>query len=157
MFSGFITSLFQSRGFEGIGFRRDRGDGYSFQPCASWTESMADKNAVPRLGFVHDFVGEHATVPADVSARFQHVAMLVAQPVAGSCGDVQFAVGIVRQAMPAGLVVAAGPVHGGVVLGDVEIDRPGPQRVGQFFSAASFFSASFQSKSSGRIASSGAL
>ena len=43
----------------------------------------------------------------------------------------ELAVGIVRQAVAARLVVRAGALDRGVVLGDVKIDRPGPQRRGQ--------------------------
>ena len=56
---------------------------------------------------------------------------LVAQPVAGVAHDVELAVGVVRQAMVAGLVVRARAIHRGVVLRHVEIDGPGPQRRGQ--------------------------
>ena len=52
------------------------------------------------------------------------------QPVGGAFRDVELAVGIVGAAVAAGLVVGAGAVDGAVVLGDVEIQRPGAQGVG---------------------------
>ena len=59
------------------------------------------------------------------------LAVLVAQPEAGVMGDVELAVGVGRQAVAAGVVVRSRAEDGGVVLGDVEVDRPGPQRRGQ--------------------------
>ncbi len=59
------------------------------------------------------------------------LAVLVAEPEAGVMGDVELAVGVGRQAVAAGVVVRARAEDGGVVLGDVEVDRPGPQRGGQ--------------------------
>src|SRR5947208_101031 len=41
------------------------------------------EDAVPRLRFHHDFVGEHAAVPADVFDLAGHVAVAVAQPKPG--------------------------------------------------------------------------
>ena len=56
------------------------------------------------------------------------LAALVAEPVAGVLHDVELAVGRVGQAVAAGFVVRAGAEHFAVVLGDVEVDRPRPQR-----------------------------
>ena len=89
------------------------------------------QDVVPRLRLHHGFVGEHAAVPADVAELLGRLAVAVAQPVAGVMGDVELAVGIGGQAMAAGLVVGAGAFDGRVVLGDVEIDRPGAQGGGQ--------------------------
>ncbi len=61
----------------------------------------------------------------------RHFAFVVAEPVAGVAGDVQFAVRVGREAVAAGFVVGAGAVDGGVVLGDVEIDGPGTKGLGQ--------------------------
>ena len=49
----------------------------------------------------------------------------VLEPEGGALGDVEFAVRVVGLAVAAGLVVGAAPVHGAVVLRDVEIDGPG--------------------------------
>ena len=79
-------------------------------------------------GSMHDLVGEHAAVPADVLECLGQLAVVVAQPVAGVLGDVELAVRVVRQAVAAGLVVGARALDRGVVLGDVEVDRPRAQR-----------------------------
>ena len=89
------------------------------------------EDVVPRLRLHHDFVGEHAAVPADVAERLGQVARLVAEPVAGMTRDVELAGWVGGQAVPAGLVVRAGAVDGAVVLGDVEVDRPGAQGGGE--------------------------
>ena len=83
--------------------------------------------------------------------------LLVAEPVAGVVRNVELALGVVRQAMTARLVVRAAAVHRGVVLGDVEIDRPGPQGRGQL--AIGGFELVFVPpvEMAGRMASSGAL
>ena len=91
------------------------------------------KNLIPGFRLVHDFVGEHATVPTDVATVLQDVAVLITQPVTGVMRDVELSIGIIRQAMPPRLVVAARPVNGRVVLGDVKVDGPGSQRVSQLF------------------------
>src|SRR5207302_10141297 len=89
------------------------------------------EDVVPGLLFGHDFVGEHAAVPADVFEFFGEVAFVVAEPEAGDVGDVELAGGVGGHAMAAGFVVGAGAVDGAVVLGDVEVDRPWPQGRGQ--------------------------
>src|SRR4051812_14404980 len=71
------------------------------------------KDVVPRLGFHHDCIGEHAAVPAEVAEALEGVAGLVLQPVAGVFGDVEFAGGVGGQAVAAGLVVGAAAVDGG--------------------------------------------
>ena len=63
--------------------------------------------------------------------RLGQLAAVVAEPIAGVTRDVELAVGIGGQTVAAGLVVRAGAVHRGVVLGDVEVDGPGPQGRGQ--------------------------
>ena len=70
----------------------------------------------------------------------------------------ELAVRIVGQAMPAGLIVRAGAVHRGVVLGDVKIDRPGTQGGGELFQRLVELAACPSSRNSaGSMASSGAL
>ena len=86
------------------------------------------------------------------------VAVLVAQPEAGVLDDVELAVGIERLAVAAGLVVRAGALDRGVVLRDVEVDGPRPQRASVILrSAVVEVFWSDQSKFSGRMRSSGAL
>ena len=77
------------------------------------------QDIVPGIGLHHDFVGEHAAVPADV---FDAPRRGVPQPVFGGSGDIEFSVGVVGLAMSPGLVVRAGAVDGAVVLGDVNAD-----------------------------------
>ncbi len=89
------------------------------------------ENVVPSLWLVHDFIGEHAAVPADVPAGRQDVAVLVAKPEASVMSDVELAVGIIGQTVATCLVMAAGTMHGGIVLSHMKIDRPGPQHVSQ--------------------------
>ena len=80
------------------------------------------------------------------------------QPVAGVLDDVELAVGIVGQAVASGLVVRAGALHGRVVLRDVEVDRPRPQRVASSSSAPHRARPGPTSRSPpGRMRSSGAL
>src|SRR3954464_10417610 len=69
------------------------------------------EDVVPGFGFHHDVVGEHAAVPADVLDGFRRLALVVLEPVAGDLGDVEFAGGVVGEAMAAGLVVGAAAVH----------------------------------------------
>ena len=80
---------------------------------------------------MHHRVREHATVPTDVSNGFQHVTVFVTQPESGIRCNVQLSAGRVGQAVATCLVVRAGTVDRAVVLGDVEVDRPRPQRVRQ--------------------------
>ena len=103
---------------------------HSLQPWASRTSIMAREDVVPGLLLLHHRVGEHAAVPADVPDRLGQVAVLVAEPEAGVLGDVELAVGVVAQAVAAGLVVGAGAEDRAVVLGDVEVDasRGGARR-----------------------------
>ena len=87
------------------------------------------EDVVPSLGVAHDGVGEHATVPTDMTERFREIPFVVAEPETGVARDVELAVGIVGETMPAGMIVRAGAEHGRVVLRDVEVDRPRPERV----------------------------
>ena len=58
------------------------------------------EDVVPGLLFGHDFVGEHAAVPADVFEFFGEVAFFVAEPEAGDVGDVEFAGPTARHMKP---------------------------------------------------------
>src|SRR5579859_1029176 len=83
------------------------------------------ENVIPGFSFHHDIVRKHAAVPADVLEFASNLPDAVAQPVTGVTRDVQLAVGVGGKAMAAGFVVRAGAFHGGVILRDVEINRPG--------------------------------
>ena len=98
---------------------------------ASRTLIIVAQNRVPGLLVFEHCIWEHAAVPADVLRC--RAGRHLFEPVAGALDDVEFAVRIVGGAVAAGFVVAAGAVHGAVVLGDVKIDRPRPQGVGHFF------------------------
>src|SRR5271166_2114789 len=87
------------------------------------------EDVVPRLLARHDFVREHAAVPADVTEGPGERAVLVPKPVTRVVDDIELAVGIVDRAVPPGLVVRPGPFHRGVVLRDMKIDSPGTQRL----------------------------
>ena len=83
----------------------------------------------------------------------RRLAVVVAQPGAGVAHDVELAVGIVGQAVAAGLVVRAGAFDGAVVLRDVEVDRPRAQRArSSWRRPRRALSRSVQSKSSGQEA-----
>ena len=83
---------------------------------------------------------------------------VVTHPVTGVMGDLEFALRVVGQTMPACLVVRARTFHGRVVLGDVEIDRPGTQGRRQCSpERRRVWPASLQFQFSGRMRSSGAL
>ena len=103
---------------------------HSVHPCASRTLTMAPRTLFQVSCVLHHRVREHAAVPADVAHRLGQVAVLVAQPVAGVLDDIEAAVGVVDAAVAAGLLVVAGAEDGAVVLGDVEVEGPGAERVG---------------------------
>src|ERR1043166_1328235 len=90
------------------------------------------EDVIPGLLFHHDFVREHAAIPADVLELFGHFALVVAHPVAGIASYVEFAVGVGRQAMAAGFVMTAGSLDRGVILGHMKVNRPWPQGSGHF-------------------------
>ena len=84
--------------------------------------------------------------------------VVVAQPVAGVLDDVELAVGVGRQAVAAGLVVGAGAVDRARRSGRRgSRSSTGAARAVSFCSASSRIAWSFQSKSAGRMRSSGAL
>src|ERR1700730_15888989 len=60
---------------------------------------------VPGLRRRHHGVGEHAAVPADVLVGAGRYTMPVAHPEACDLDDVHLAIGIVRRAVAAGLIV----------------------------------------------------
>src|SRR5690606_14488139 len=82
------------------------------------------QNVVPRLRCFQHGVREHAAVPADV---FDAALLGFVEPIARAFHDVELAAWVVGRAVAARLVVAAGAVDAAVVLGDVEVDRPGSQ------------------------------
>src|SRR2546422_8769267 len=88
------------------------------------------QDVVPRTGLRHRRVREHAAVPADVLKRARRLAALVAHPKTGVTHDVELAVRIGRPTVTTRLVMRARSEDGRIVLRDVEVDRPRPQRVG---------------------------
>ena len=89
------------------------------------------QNVVPRLLLLHDHVGEHATVPADVADSLREVAIRPVQPVTRVMGNGELAVRVIRQAMVPRLVVRAGAMHRRIVLRHVEINGPRTERAGE--------------------------
>jgi hypothetical protein len=63
------------------------------------------QDVVPGLLFHQYFIGEHATIPADVLESLGEFTILIPEPVACMSGDVQLAVGIERLAVPAGFIM----------------------------------------------------
>ena len=61
----------------------------------------------------------------------RYFAVLIAQPITGVARNVELAARVGGLTVTARLVVRAGAVYRAVVLGYVEIDRPGAQGVGQ--------------------------
>lgn len=84
------------------------------------------EDRVPSLLVFQHRVGEHTSVPANV---LQAAAGGALEPRAGCFYDVELPVGIVGGAVAAGFFVAAGAVDGAVVLGDMEVDRPGAEGI----------------------------
>ena len=126
---------------------------HSVQPCASRTAIIVARMSFQVCGFIITALGNMQ--PSQQMCRNVLVSLpvLVAEPEAGVVRDVELAVGVGRQAVAAGVVVRARAEDGGVVLGDVEVDRPGPEGVGQGLAGPRRASAlSFQSKSVGEDA-----
>ncbi len=82
------------------------------------------ENIVPGLLLHHHRVREHAAIPTDVLDGASKSAIFTVEPITGVVLDGEFAVGIDRQTMMAGFIVSAGAFDGGIVLRDVEINRP---------------------------------
>src|SRR6266568_8107392 len=140
---GFCAGWFGggSRGYRFRDFRDDLDDGpfgrmggarLGFAPAVSLADGEhSGEDVIPGLLVHQDRVGEHTTVPANVADGLGQVPARVAEPEAGVVGDVEFAVGVGGEAMAAGLVVRAGAADGGIVLRDMEINRPRAQRGGK--------------------------
>ena len=88
------------------------------------------KNVAPGPLIHHHAVGEHAAIPADVLEGAGSLALIVPHPVARVMHNVEFAAGIVGKTMASGLIMRSRPFHCGIVLGDVEINRPGSKGAG---------------------------
>src|SRR5580704_3924378 len=82
------------------------------------------QDASPCFRLHHSFVREHAAIPTDVMKRASEVALPVAQPCSSGAHDVQLAVWIVGETMPAGLIMRARAPNRRIVLSHVEIDHP---------------------------------
>ena len=79
------------------------------------------ENCVPGFLLKQLFIGEHATVPANM----RHAALIrILEPVTGALCDVQFSVGIVSRTKATRLLVIARSVNGTIVLCNVEISGP---------------------------------
>src|SRR5829696_5724801 len=89
------------------------------------------QDVVPGLWLQHGAIGEHTTIPADVLIGPRRLAGLIAHPEPGVVDDIEPPVRVVHRAVAAGLVVRARAKNRAVVLGHVEIDRPGPERGGE--------------------------
>src|SRR5205809_7436854 len=84
-------------------FRRSR-----FMPAVSVTYgNHRSQNVVPGVLLHHDFVWEHAAIPANVAKGFGKAPVFPVQPIASVMRDRQLAVRIIRQTMMAGFVVGA--------------------------------------------------
>ncbi len=85
------------------------------------------QNVIPGFRTLHGFVREHAAIPADVLHGPGYLTVVVAQPESGITHDIETAIGVMRQAVVAGLIMRTGAFDRAVILGDVEINGPGPQ------------------------------
>ena len=85
------------------------------------------QDGIPCFDVFKGFVGEHATVPADV---FDTARGGIFEPVTRAFDDIEFSVWIIGTAVFTGLVVRTGTVDLSIVLSDVEVDGPRPQFVG---------------------------
>jgi hypothetical protein len=84
------------------------------------------KYIIPGLLPPHHAVREHATVPADVAHGVRGPTSSVAQPIAGDMHNIEFAIGIINETVPPGLVMGAHAFHRRIILSDVEIVSSGP-------------------------------
>src|SRR3954462_9197454 len=89
------------------------------------TMSTADRyhraeDVVPCLPLHERFVGEHASIPADVIEAPTWLAIVVAEPIPGVFHNVDLAVRRVRQAMAPRFVVRSGTEDFAIVLGHME-------------------------------------
>src|SRR4051812_3585771 len=89
------------------------------------------QDVVPGLWLQHGAIGEHTAVPADVLISPRRLAGLIAHPEPGVVDDIEPPVRVVHRAVAAGLIVRARAKNRAVVLGHVEIDRPGTERGGE--------------------------
>ena|SRR5258707_9444246 len=82
------------------------------------------QNIIPCFLLHHHSIGKHAAVPADMAECFGEPAIRSVQPVTGMMGNIQFPIRIVWEAMMPRFVMRSGTLHGGVILGYVEVNRP---------------------------------
>ena len=85
------------------------------------------QDVIPRLGFHHDFIGEHAAIPAQVAAGLGQLPILLTQPVTGHFDNINLPIWIIGQTVTSGLVMRTRTLDGGIVLGNVKVDSPWPQ------------------------------
>src|SRR6476660_6261583 len=63
------------------------------------------QNGVPGFLFQHHFVGEHATIPANVLEGLRQFPLVVPKPVAGGLCNIQLSVWIIGQTVAPRLVM----------------------------------------------------
>jgi hypothetical protein len=97
---------------------------YCRHPCASRTPIMALSTSFQVCCHLHHAVREHATVPADVADGVRGLTSSVAQPIAGDMHNIEFAIRIINETVPPGLVMGAHAFHRRIILSDVEIVGP---------------------------------
>src|SRR5215207_5931916 len=105
---------------------------YSGRPAVSVSDvDHRAQDVVPGLLLQHGAIGEHTAIPADVLIGPRRLAGLIAHPEPGVVDDIEPPVRVVHRAVAAGLVVRARAKNRAVVLGHVEIDRPGTEPRGE--------------------------
>ena len=132
------------------------GADYSRQPWASRTATMAESTSFQVCGFSSPHSGT-CSHPNRCGGRLGQLPVAIPQPETCMPWDVQFAVRVLRQAMMPRLVMGSRAVHRAIILGNVEIDRPGTEGFRELLQALSSTAGSEPSQSGGRMASSSAL
>src|ERR1700745_2520395 len=115
------------------------------------------QNRVPGLLLQHHLIWEHAAIPTDMLESLGQFSLIVAKPISGIPGNVQFPIRIIGKTMLSSLVMRAAAFDGGIVLGNMKSIVHGRRAFVIVFKASCTFPKSFQSKPSGSMASSGAL
>ena len=82
------------------------------------------KDVVPRLLIHHHAIGEHAAVPANMLEGAIGLACIILHPITRVAHNIELAARMIRKAMASCFVMRSRSLYGGVVLGDVKIDRP---------------------------------
>src|SRR4051794_40557245 len=99
-----------------------------FRPSMSTADRYhRAQDIVPCLPLHERFVWEHASVPADVIEAPAGLSVIIAEPIPGVLHDVDLSVRGVRQAMAPRFVMRSRSEDFAIVLGHMEINRPGSQ------------------------------